>query len=140
MSHNTETFAPGSGIADFPKLRCWAVVGVSTDQSKYGNKIFRDLRDAGYTVYAVNPKLSEVEGAPCYPSLAALPQTPDVVDVVVPPAVSEQVVAECLALGITRIWFQPGSESEVALQKAHAGGMEVVHDACIMIQKQAWAD
>lgn len=125
-------------LEEFPKLRKWAVVGVSEDRSKYGNKIYRDLREAGYTVFAVNPKLDTVEGDPCYPSLGALPEVPEVVDLVVPPAVSEHVVAECLKLGIRRIWFQPGSESDAAIQKAEEGGMDVVANACIMIQKAAW--
>lgn len=125
-------------IAEFPKYRKWAVVGVSEDREKYGNKIYRDLRDAGYRVFPVNPKLETVEGDRCYPSLKALPEVPDVVDLVVPPQVGLTVVQECLDLGIQRIWFQPGSESDAAIQKAEAGGMAVVHDACIMIQKQAW--
>jgi predicted CoA-binding protein len=125
-------------LVDFPKLRKWAVIGVSNDRSKYGNKIFRDLRDAGYEVFAVNPKLTEVEGSPCFPNLEALPEKPDVVDVVVPPQVGVSVVDECLKLGIQNIWFQPGSESEEAIQKAEQGGMTVVSDACIMIQKQDW--
>jgi predicted CoA-binding protein len=125
-------------IAEFPKYRTWAVVGVSEDRDKYGNKIYRDMRDAGYTVYAVNPKLETVEGDPCYSSVKTLPTQPDVVDLVVPPKVALAVVQDCLDAGIKRIWFQPGSESDEAVQKAQAGGMEVVHDACIMIQKQAW--
>ena len=125
-------------VAEFPKYRKWAVIGVSDDREKYGNKIYRDLRNAGYQAYAINPKLSTVEGDTCYASLKDLPELPDVVDLVVPPAVSLKVVEECLALGIKRIWFQPGSESEEAVKKAQDGGMEVVHDACIMIQKVAF--
>jgi predicted CoA-binding protein len=125
-------------LAEFPKYRKWAVIGVSEDREKYGNKIYRDLREAGYTVYAVNPKLETVEGDPCYSSVKTLPETPDVVDLVVPPKVAEQTIQDCLALGIKRVWFQPGSESNEALQLAKDGGLEVVHDACIMIQKQAW--
>lgn len=125
-------------IAEFPKYRTWAVVGVSEDREKYGNKIYRDLREAGYQVYAINPKLQTVEGDPCYASVKALPAIPDVVDLVVPPAVSLSVIQDCIEAGIKRIWFQPGSESEEAIQKAKDAGMEVVHDACIMIQKRDW--
>ena len=74
-----------NGMELFPKLRKWAVIGVSADQSKYGNKIFRDLRDAGYEVYGVNPKLDLIEGDKCYNTLAELPVVPEVVNVVVPP-------------------------------------------------------
>ncbi|HEY9687553.1 MAG TPA: CoA-binding protein [Coleofasciculaceae cyanobacterium] len=128
----------GNYLAEFPKYRKWAVIGVSEDREKYGNKIYRDLREAGYTVYAVNPKLETVEGDPCYSSVKTLPETPDVVDLVVPPKVAEQAIRDCLELGIKRVWFQPGSESDEAIRLAKDGDMEVVHDACIMIQKQAW--
>ncbi|MGE0200271.1 MAG: CoA-binding protein [Candidatus Melainabacteria bacterium] len=126
-------------MEEFPTLKTWAVVGVSADASKYGNKIYLDLRNAGYTVYGVNPKLETIEGDPCYPSLAALPVVPEVVNVVVPPQLGEQVVQDCLDRGITRIWFQPGAESESAVAKAEKAGMAVVHDACIMLQKQVMA-
>lgn len=129
MAHPTE---------EFPKYRKWAVVGVSEDRSKYGNRIYRDLKEAGYHVYAVNPRLEQVEGDPCYPSVKNLPETPDVVDLVVPPGVSLAVVRDCKEAGIQRIWFQPGSESDEAIQAATDAGMEVVHDACVMIQKQVW--
>jgi uncharacterized protein len=125
-------------VAEFPKYRKWAVVGVSEDRSKYGNKIYRDLRDAGYQVFAVNPKLQTVEGDPCFPSIKALPEVPEVVDLVVPPVASLNVVQDCLDAGAKRIWFQPGSESDEAIEKAQKAGMEVVHDACIMIQKREW--
>jgi predicted CoA-binding protein len=46
------------------------------------------LRDAGYTVFAVHPKLETVEGDRCYASIKDLPEIPDVVDLVVPPAAS----------------------------------------------------
>ena len=123
-------------LQSFAKLKVWAVVGVSADREKYGNIIYRDLRDANYTVYGINPKLTEIEGDPCYASLDVLPVKPDVVNVVVPPHVAESVVDHCIALSISRIWFQPGAESDAALAKAEAAGMEVVANACIMLEKQ----
>ncbi len=125
-------------VSEFPNYRVWAVVGVSSDQSKYGNKIYRDLRDAGYTVYAVNPKLETVEGDPCFASISALPQVPDVVDLVVPPAATMAVIEDCIAAGAKRVWYQPGSELPESIEKAEKAGMEVVYDACIMIQKKEW--
>jgi len=125
-------------IPDFIGRRQWAVVGVSQDPSKYGGRIYRTLRDAGYIVYAVNPKGGEVDGAPVYRSLAELPEMPDVVDLVVPPAVTEQVVAAAHELGLCRIWMQPGSESERAIQYCHENGMQVVYGACAMVHRGQW--
>jgi len=50
-------------INDFIARRVWAVVGASNDPTKYGNRIFRTLRAAGYRVYPVNPKGGELDGA-----------------------------------------------------------------------------
>ena len=126
-------------VGEWPQLRKWAVVGASNDREKFGNKIYRDLKNAGYEAYAVNPKASEVEGDPCYPSVKDIPVKVDVVNMVVPPGAAERVIQDCKEAGLTRIWFQPGSESEDAIQKAKDAGLEVVHDACIMIVKQAWS-
>ena len=125
-------------IQDFVNRRVWAVVGVSQDETKFGNRVFRSLRNAGYVVYAVNPKGGMVEGAQVYPTLAHLPETPEVVDLVVPPAVTEQIVQEVHQLGLTRIWMQPGAESDAAITYCHEHGLEVVHDACAMVWKRQW--
>jgi len=89
-------------------------------------------------VYPVNPRGGEVEGVPVYPSLADLPERPEVVDMVVPPAVTEQVVKEAHRLGLTRIWMQPGSESEAAIAYCWEHGLEVVYDTCAMVHKRRW--
>jgi predicted CoA-binding protein len=127
-------------IQEFTDLRVWAVVGASNDAVKFGNKVFRSMTAAGYRVYGVNPKGGEIDGTALYPSLDALPEKPDVVDLVVPPAVTAQVVSQCAELGLTRVWMQPGAESEAAIQFCHDHGIRVVHDACAMIRKRFWQD
>jgi predicted CoA-binding protein len=125
-------------ICDFVNHRVWAVVGASQDRSKFGNRVFRSLREAGYTVYAVNPKGGELEGAKVYSTLADLPQPPEVVDLVVPPPVTEQVVKEAHELGLSRIWMQPGAESKAAIAYCHEHGIQLVYDACAMVHKRRW--
>ncbi len=125
-------------ISDFVDRRVWAIVGASQDQRKYGNRVYRSMRDAGYTVYPVNPRGGELEGARVYPSLADLPQAPEVIDLVVPPSVTEKVVKEAHELGLTRIWMQPGAESETAIAYCREHAMEVIYDACAMVHKRQW--
>ena len=60
----------------------------------------------------------------------------DVVDTVVPPHITEQIVKECKELGITKVWMQPGSESEKAIIFCKDNGIEVVYDDCIMAQRR----
>lgn len=126
-------------IQEFINERVWAVVGASTDPHKYGNQIFRTLRDAGYTVYGVNVRGGILEGQRLYRSLADLPESPAVVDTVVPPNVTEQIVQQCAALGIDRVWMQPGSESQDAIEYCQEHGIKVVHHACAMVRRRTWS-
>ncbi|KYH38882.1 MAG: conserved hypothetical protein containing CoA-binding domain [Candidatus Bathyarchaeota archaeon B26-1] len=123
-------------IAEFiDKRNVIAVVGASRNPEKYGHKVYKDLKEAGYRVYPVNPNASEILGDKCYPNLESLPERPDVVTVVVPPRVTEKIVKACKELGIWRVWMQPGSESERAIRFCRETGIKVVHGVCIMIQR-----
>lgn len=126
-------------IQEFVNYRVWALVGYSDNPAKYGHRIFHDLKSAGYKIYAVNPKGGQVNGQPVYPSLRDLPEKPAVVDIVVPPAVTEQVVKECKELGLTRIWMQPGAESMEAVRFCRENGLEVIFGGpCAMVHKRYW--
>lgn len=125
-------------IEEFVNQRVWAVVGASKDPAKYDNQIFQDLREAGYTVYGVNPRGGEIGGQTLYPTLSDLPERPAVVDVVVPPGITEEIVRQCAQLGLKRLWMQPGSESEEAIRFCQEHGIKVVHETCAMIQKRRW--
>ncbi|RLG98754.1 CoA-binding protein [Candidatus Bathyarchaeota archaeon] len=125
-------------IAEFiDKKNVIAVVGASRNPEKYGHKVYKDLKEAGYKVYPVNPNASEILGDKCYPNLESLPERPDVVTVVVPPRVTEKIVKACKDLGIWRVWMQPGSESEKAITFCRENGIKVIHGVCIMIQRKA---
>lgn len=115
-----------------------AVAGVSSNEDKFGFRIFRDLIGAGCTVYGVNPKGGAALGREIYKTLAALPQKPELVITVVPPAATEKLVDECIALGVKTIWMQPGSESDGAIDKARAAGLEVTARACFMVKFGIW--
>jgi hypothetical protein len=112
--------------------RTFAVVGVSQDATKYGHEIFETLLEYGYSAIPVNPKYELVDGIPCYPSLKALPEKPDVVVAVVPPAVTESVVQSCSSLGIQTVWMPPGAWSEKAVEICQMNGITEVHDVCLV--------
>ena len=118
------------------KENIYAVVGASKNPRKYGHQVYKDLRSAGYEVYPVNPNAEQVLGDRCYPNLKELPRTPSVVDIVVPPQVTEEIVKICKELGITKVWMQPGSESDTAIKFCEDNDIEVVHGVCVMIERR----
>jgi predicted CoA-binding protein len=125
-------------IREFVNQRVWALVGASADRSKYGNRILKDLHAAGYTIYPVSLRETEIEGLRAYPTLADLPELPQVVDIVVPPRVTEKIVRQCAELRLSRIWMQPGAESEEAIVFCQDNHIRVVHHACAMEHKRQW--
>jgi len=110
----------------------WAVVGASNARHKYGNRIYRTLREAGYRVYAVNRHQAIIEGDTAYARVTDLPEAPDVVNLVVPPDRALAVVQDAHAAGAKAVWFQPGAEDAAAAAWAAAHGMDVIH-ACILV-------
>ncbi len=111
-----------------------AVVGASRNPEKYGYKVYRALKMAGYKVYPVNPNADEILGDKCYPDLYSLPEKPDVVSLVVPPKIAEAVLHACKDLDVRRVWMQPGAESEDAIKFCNDNGIKVVYGLCIMVE------
>ncbi|MFA5605183.1 MAG: CoA-binding protein, partial [Dehalococcoidales bacterium] len=62
-----------------------------------------------------------------------IPCKVDVADFVVPPAVTEEVLKQCVGLGIRRIWLQPGSENEAAISYCRENNLSVVYNVCVMM-------
>jgi len=120
-------------IKEFMSQKRFAVVGATDNPQKYGNQIVKNLKNRGYEVYPVNPRLKELEGLSCYPGLAVIPVKVDVVDFVVPPEATKEILKQCKELGLSRIWFQPGSESETPITYCHENNLKVVHSVCVML-------
>lgn len=116
-----------------------AVVGANDDPGKYGSVIYRDLKAKGYRVFAVNPNRATVDGDVSYSSLRDLPERPSVVNFVVPPSVSLEVLDEAKELGYSVVWMQPGSSSPEVRRFIETNGFEALIDACIMVQTRVRA-
>jgi len=112
--------------------RVIAVVGASDrpDRPSYGVAAY--LQAHGYRIIPVNPTLAHVLGQTCYPSLRAIPEPFDLVDVFRRPEALPSVVDDALAAGATAMWFQDGVVHPVAIQRARDAGLTVVADDCTM--------
>ena len=113
-----------------------AVVGATDDPSKYGHTIYRDLKRKGFRVLAVNPNRATVDGDVAYPTLADLPTAPTIVDYVVPPPVTLDVLRQARSLGYTKAWVQPGAENPAVLTYLQTEGFDYLANACIMVRSR----
>ncbi len=112
----------------------YAVVGASTDRSKYGNMVLRAYLQNGRSVTPVNPRADEIEGVPAVDSLSEIDQPVHGISVITPPAITERVVQDAIDAGIGHIWMQPGAESQAAVATAEAAGINVIHSGpCALV-------
>jgi predicted CoA-binding protein len=116
------------------QMKNWAVVGATDNTEKFGYKIFKALKEAGYNVYPVNPGITTILGEKCYQTLKDLPVTPEVVNVVVPPRVGEQIMKDCFELGINNVWLQPGANAASVVELAQKSGLTVVDQNCVLVE------
>jgi predicted CoA-binding protein len=92
-------------VTTFLRGRRFAVAGVSRQPGQAANAVFRKLRDAGYETFPINPKAKEVEGVKCYGDVGSVPGHLDGVVIATAPDVSAQIVRECSAHDVRRVWF-----------------------------------
>lgn len=111
-----------------------AVVGATDNPRKYGNRIYLDLKDKGFRVYPVNATRATVDGDPVFATLAELPETPDIVNFVVPPTRTLRVLEQAKDLGFTTVWVQPGAENEDVMDYLEEHDFDYLANACIMVR------
>lgn len=120
-------------IEDFISCKRIAVVGVSRNKNKFGNAAYKELKERGYQVYAVNPAAEEINGDACYPGLLALKDQVEGVLVTVPAQKGIQVLQEAKEAGIRHVWVQQQAESPELLQVGQQLGLNLVSGKCILM-------
>jgi predicted CoA-binding protein len=113
-----------------------AIVGATDDPAKYGYVIYRDLKRKGFSIFPVNRNRETVDGDEAFKQLADIPKAPTVVNIVVPPEATEQVLQQCLELGLMNVWLQPGTESAANLTFLQKHPFNYLANACIMVQSR----
>lgn len=120
-------------IEEFMKAKRFAVVGVSRNPGKFGNTIYRELKNRGYEVYGVNPSLSEIDGDKCYPDLSALKGGVDAAVVCITPERVASTLRDAAEADVRHVWLQQGAESANAVKMARDLGITAVAGRCILM-------
>ena len=103
-----------------------AVVGASSNRSKFGNRAVRAYQQQGYTVVPINPHEAVIEGLKSYASVLDVPGHIDMASVYLPPDIGEQVIAEIAQKGIPEVWLNPGADSDEIIARAKALGIQPI--------------
>lgn len=110
--------------------RRWAVVGCSADPGRASHGVAAFLLRLGLDVVPVNPLYDEVLGLTCYPDLASVPGSIDVVDIFRRADQAGVHIDEAIAVGARGVWMQLGVIDEAAAERGRVAGLLVVMDRC----------
>ena len=113
------------------------LVGASNNEEKFGNKIMKDLMEKWHEVVPVNPNEKEVEWIRTHKLLNTVPKNFDVVNFVVPPNVTLQILKKYKDLLVNKkVWIQPWAEDdEIETFLKDNWFKDCVTKSCIMVQK-----
>jgi predicted CoA-binding protein len=111
-----------------------ALVGLERDERGFSRLVFKALLERGYDVVPVNPAMTEAQGRRCYPRVQDIQPPVEAALIMTPSARTAEVVRDCLATGVRRLWLHrgagAGSSSPEALTLCREGGVQPVTDLC----------
>src|SRR6266852_8575499 len=112
--------------------RTIAVVGLSNKRWRPSYGVSEYMQRAGYRIIPVNPGVGEVLGEKCYPTVEAVPEPIDIVNIFRRSEAVPEIVDAAIRIGAKAVWMQEGVVHEEAAARARAAGLVVVMDRCLL--------
>ncbi len=111
-----------------------AVVGLSPKPYRASHSVAAYLQHEGYRIIPVNPGHARILNETSYPSLSAIPEPVEIVDIFRRSEHILPIVEEAIRIKAKVIWMQSGIVNETAAQLALDAGLDVVMDACMKVE------
>jgi uncharacterized protein len=117
-------------------VKAIAMVGASSDKTKFSYGVLRVLHEIGYDVIPVNPSpdVTEIRGLKVFPSLRAIDRPVDMVDVFRRSEELPEIARESVEIGAKVLWGQIGVRNDEAARIAEDAGLRVVMNRCPKIE------
>ncbi len=109
-----------------------AVIGASSDRSKFGKKAVRAHIAQGWTVYPVHPKGGNIEGLDACTSITDVPTPLTRVAMYVPAQVGVTLIPDIAAAKPEEFFVNPGAESDELIAAAKEAGLDPIQ-ACAIV-------
>jgi predicted CoA-binding protein len=123
------------------QTRTIAVVGASSNPARASHFVATYLLSSStdFIVWFVNPRETSILGHPVYPTLADLPEAPDLVDAFRRSPELSDLAVEAVAVGARTFWAQLGLWNDEAADLAHRAGLSVVMNRCVKVEHARFA-
>jgi predicted CoA-binding protein len=135
MNHDEDY--PSEYLAGILKeVKTIAMVGASSDATKFSYGVLRVLHETGFDMIPVNPLEAgtEIRGLKCHESLSSIGRPVDMVQVFRTSEAAYDVTVEAIKIGAKVVWMQIGVRNDEAARLAEAAGLKVVMNRCPKIE------
>ena len=135
MNHDEEY--PADYLAGILKeVKTIAMVGASSDATKFSYGVLRVLHETGYDMIPDNPMEAgaEIRGLKCHESLSSIGRPVDMVEVFRTSEAAYGVTEEAIEIGAKVVWMQIGVRNDKAARLAEEAGLKVVMNRCPKIE------
>jgi len=121
-------------IEEFLSQKRFAAVGVARDSKDFTRSLMREFLGRLYDVVPVNPGATEIEGRKCFARVQDIVPPVAAALLLTSPAITEEVVRDCAAAGVTQLWMYraggAGAVSPVAVAFCREKGISVIAGEC----------
>jgi acetate---CoA ligase (ADP-forming) len=138
-----DRIATTASLRSFFQPRSVAVVGASRNPASIGGRLLNALVSNGFqgAIFPVNPNASTVASLPCYPTVQALPEAPDLAIITVRPNAVFGVIDNCAARGVKSVVVITAGFAEIGaegrelqqrlVERARGYGMRIIGPNCL---------
>lgn len=120
-------------IEEFLAPKKIAIAGVSGNSKKFGYTIFNELRQKGFDVCPINPKIEEIDGLKAYKSVVEIPNDYEKLYIVTPKSETDAIIKQAAEKGIKHVWVQQMSNTKETAQIAKDNNIDLIDKECMFM-------
>lgn len=109
-----------------------AILGASTESSRYSNMAMHSLLNHRYNIFLVTPKYDNIDGHHTFKNLSDIKTNIDVLTVYINPNISSGMLEEIVKLAPKVVIFNPGSENDRLAAKLEKQKIKTI-EACTLV-------
>ncbi len=127
-----------SDIIQFLQTEPIAMIGVSRNDRKFGNKAFKTLVQEGYNIIPIHSSIERIEGYQCFRSLSELDPPPKSFIICSKSDNLIPLLKEFKSIGGENVWFQQGCKFEEGANFCRENGVNYYYNNCILMASDAF--
>lgn len=120
-------------IDQFLGLKNLAFVGVSRNDKKFSNMVFKSMKSKGYNLYPVHQSMDAIDGIPCLRSIDQTKGRVEGVVVVTNKSYAKTALKEALDADIRNVWLQMGSDDQASRDFIKEHNLNAVTGECMLM-------